>query len=45
MKLGIAIYSNDPETVWNTFRLGNFSLKEGAKPAILKALKTVHYQP
>ena len=29
MKLGIAIYSNDPETVWNAFRLGNFSLKEG----------------
>jgi uncharacterized protein involved in oxidation of intracellular sulfur len=28
MKLGIVIYSNDPETVWNAFRLGNFSLKE-----------------
>lgn len=28
MKLGIAIYSNDPETVWNAFRLGVFSLKE-----------------
>ncbi len=28
MKLGIVIYSNDPETVWNAFRLGNFALKE-----------------
>ncbi len=27
MKLGIVIYSNDPETVWNAFRLGVFSLK------------------
>lgn len=29
MKLGIVIYSNDPETVWNAFRLGTFSLKQG----------------
>ncbi len=28
MKLGIVIYSSDPETVWNAFRLGNFALKE-----------------
>lgn len=28
MKLGIVIYSNDPETVWNAFRLSNFALKE-----------------
>lgn len=28
MKLGIIIYSNDPETVWNAFRLGVFSLKQ-----------------
>jgi uncharacterized protein involved in oxidation of intracellular sulfur len=28
MKLGIVIYSNDPETVWNAFRLGVFSLKQ-----------------
>ena len=28
MKLGIIIYSNDPETVWNAFRFGNFALKE-----------------
>ena len=28
MKLGVIIYSNDTETVWNAFRLGVFSLKE-----------------
>jgi len=28
MKLGIVIYSNDPETVWNAFRLGVFSCKQ-----------------
>lgn len=29
MKLGIVICSNDPETVWNAFRLGVFSRKQG----------------
>lgn len=29
MKLGIVIYSSDPETVWNAFRLGAFALTEG----------------
>lgn len=29
MKLGIVIYSNDAETVWNAFRIGVFSLKQG----------------
>lgn len=29
MKLGIIIYSSDPETVWNAFRLGNFAGKAG----------------
>lgn len=29
MKLGIIICSNDPETAWNAFRLGVFSLKQG----------------
>jgi uncharacterized protein involved in oxidation of intracellular sulfur len=28
MKIGIVVYSNDPETVWNAFRLGTFSLKK-----------------
>lgn len=29
MKLGIVIYSNNAEVVWNAFRFGNFALKEG----------------
>jgi uncharacterized protein involved in oxidation of intracellular sulfur len=29
MKLGIVIYSNDPETVLQAFRFGNFALKKG----------------
>ncbi len=29
MKIGIVIYSNDSETVWNAFRFANFALKEG----------------
>ena len=29
MKIGIVLYSNDAETVWNAFRFGNFSLSEG----------------
>ena len=29
MKIGIIIYSNDAETVWNAFRYGNFAIKEG----------------
>lgn len=28
MKVGIIISSNNPETVWNAFRYGNFALKE-----------------
>lgn len=34
MKLGIVIYSNDPETVWNAFRLGIFSCKQGDTTSI-----------
>ncbi len=29
MKIGIVIYSNDSETVWNAFRFGNYASKEG----------------
>jgi sulfur relay (sulfurtransferase) complex TusBCD TusD component (DsrE family) len=29
MKIGIIIYSNDSETVWNAFRFGNFTLNQG----------------
>lgn len=29
MRIALVIYSNDPETVWNAFRLGVFALKQG----------------
>ncbi|MFP3947053.1 MAG: DsrE family protein [Archaeoglobaceae archaeon] len=29
MNIGVIIYSDDPETVWNAFRFGNWALKEG----------------
>jgi len=29
MKLGIVIYSDEAENVWNAFRLGVFALKQG----------------
>lgn len=31
MKIGIVISSNNPETVWNAFRLGSFALTQGDK--------------
>lgn len=34
MKLGIVIYSNDPEIVWNAFRLGVYALKEGDEVSV-----------
>lgn len=29
MKIGVVIYSDDSETVWNAFRFGNFALASG----------------
>ncbi len=29
MRIGVVLYSNDPETVWNAFRFGVFSLAQG----------------
>ena len=29
MKIGIVIYSNDAETVWNAFRFANFAIDKG----------------
>jgi uncharacterized protein involved in oxidation of intracellular sulfur len=34
MKLGIIIYSLEPEIVWNAFRLGVFSLKAGDQVSV-----------
>lgn len=44
MKLGIIIYSNDAETVWNAFRFGNFSLKGGDAVKIFLLAKGVEYE-
>lgn len=41
MKLGIIIYSNDPETVWNAFRFGNFALKESDEIKVFLLAKGV----
>lgn len=41
MKLGIIIYSDDAETVWNAFRLGNFALGEGDEVRVFLLAKGV----
>ena len=41
MKLGIIIYSNDPETVLNGFRLAVFSLKQGDSVKVFLLAKGV----
>ena len=44
MKLGIVIYSNDAETIWNAFRFANFSLKEGDTVKVFLLAKGVEYE-
>jgi uncharacterized protein involved in oxidation of intracellular sulfur len=44
LKLGIVIYSNDAETVWNAFRLGNFALMEGDEVKVFLLAKGVECQ-
>jgi len=44
MKIGIVIYSNDAETVWNAFRLANYSLSEGDSVTIFLLGKGVEAQ-
>ena len=41
MRIGIIIYSNDPETVWNAFRFGNFALKNGDEVKVFLLAKGV----
>ena len=41
MKLGIILYSSDPETVWNAFRLGNFAIGKGDKVEVFLLAKGV----
>ena len=52
MKLGIILYSNDAETVWNAFRLGVFALENNdsvktfllAKGVECEKLDTEHFK-
>ncbi|MEW6027636.1 MAG: DsrE family protein [Planctomycetota bacterium] len=44
MKIGIVIYSNDPETVWNAVRFGNFALKQGDAVRIFLLAKGVEIE-
>ncbi len=43
MKLGVIVYSNDSETIWNAFRLGNFAQAMGdqAKVSDIYAVATL----
>ena len=43
MKLGIVIYSNDGETVWNALRFAIFSIKEGDNVKVFLLAKGVEY--
>lgn len=44
MKLGIIISQTNPETVWNVFRLANFSIKQGDKVKIFLVGEGVEYE-
>jgi len=41
MKLGLLIYSDDTENVWNAFRLGVFALKQGDSVKVFLLAKGV----
>jgi len=43
MELGIVITTNEPETVWNAFRLANFSRSKGDEVSIFLVGKGVEY--
>jgi len=44
MKLGVVIYSNDPETVWNAFRLGAYACKQGDRVSVFLLGKGVEVE-
>ena len=44
MKVGIVIYSNDSEAVWNAFRFGNFALAIGDKVKVFLFGKGVEFE-
>jgi len=41
MKLGIILYSTDPETVWNAFRLGVYARRQGDAVTVFLLAKGV----
>ena len=44
MKLGIVLYSHDPETVWNAFRLGILALSCGDEVTVFLLAKGVEVE-
>ncbi len=44
MKIGIIIYSNDSETVWNAFRFGNFCIAMGDEVTVFLLGKGVEVE-
>ncbi len=44
MKIGIIITQSNPETVWNIFRLANFSIKQGDEVGIFLIGEGVEYE-
>ncbi len=44
MKIGIIISQTNPETVWNIFRLANFSIKQGDEVKIFLVGEAVEYK-
>ena len=44
MKLGIVISQTNPETVWNAFRLANFSIRQGDAVKIFLIGEGVEYE-
>jgi len=44
MKLGIVIYSDDSETVWNALRVANFALSQGDEVEIFLLAKGVELE-
>ncbi len=43
-KIGIVISSNDPETIWNAFRLANYSVEQGDTVSVFLLGKGVESQ-
>ncbi len=41
MKLGVIVYTTDPETAWNAFRLGVFALQQGDRVSAFLLAKGV----